>query len=276
MEESIVNGNLQVSELFEFVKEHASELEAYEMEQSVFSYVMKIGLTAMQCYFAAKGTGDEGPELTSEDGDVLKRESGLRGKDYFSVFDKFKVPRTCYRCEGRPGVMPLDARANLPRNCYSYLLQEWMDILCIRNTFEESSVSLEKLMGIKVYSNRFESVSRETYMNYDQYYGQKEPPEKNDEGSINVIGSDGRRYRRVSYQKRGCQNKIPPWQRRKTPKKKRQWWVSVMELRPKKEIRRKLPEIWYTLKSRKKITKNPRSVRKISDEWQAWSVREAR
>jgi hypothetical protein len=46
--------------------------------------------------------------------------------------------------------MPLDARANLPHNCYSYLLQEWMDILCIRNTFEESSVSLEKLLGVRI------------------------------------------------------------------------------------------------------------------------------
>lgn len=191
IEESIVKGNMQVSDLFEFIQNHASELEAYEMEQSVFSYVMKIGLTAMQCYFAAKGTGDEGSELILDSGDVLKRESCLRGKDYFSVFGKFKVPRTCYRRKGRAGVMPLDARANLPHNCYSYLLQEWMDILSVRNTFGESSVSLEKLLGVKVFSNRFESVSRETCMSYDQYYGQKESPEKINEGSINVIGFDG-------------------------------------------------------------------------------------
>ena len=169
MEESILNGNKQFNDLLEFVQNNASKLEAYEMEQYIFSYLMKIGKTVMQSYFAAKGTGDEGPELILEDGDILKRESGLRGKDYFSVFGKFKVPRTCYRREGRAGIMPLDARANLPHNCYSYLLQEWMDILCIRNTFEDSSVSLEKLLGVKVYSNRFESISRETYMSYDQY-----------------------------------------------------------------------------------------------------------
>ena len=191
IEQSIVKGNMQIEDLFEFVQNNALEIEAYEMEQSIFSYVMKIGLTVMQCYFAAKGTGDEGAELILEDGDVLKRERGLRGKDYFSVFGKFKVPRTCYRREGRGGVMPLDARANLPHNCYSYLLQEWMDILSIRNTLEESSISLEKLLGVKVYSNRFEAVTQATCMNYDQYYGQKEAPEKNSEGSINVIGFDG-------------------------------------------------------------------------------------
>jgi len=45
IEESIVKGNMQVNDLFEFVQRHASEIEAYEMEQSVFSYVMKVGLT---------------------------------------------------------------------------------------------------------------------------------------------------------------------------------------------------------------------------------------
>ena len=106
IEQSIVKGNMQIKDLFEFVQNSTQEIEAYEMEQSIFSYIMKIGLTAMQCYFAAKGTGDEGAELILEDGDVLKRESGLRGKDYFSVFGKFKVPRTCYRREGKAGVMP--------------------------------------------------------------------------------------------------------------------------------------------------------------------------
>lgn len=35
------------------------------------------------------------------------------------------------------------------------------------------------------------SVTQATCMNYDQYYDQKEAPEKNSEGSINVIGFDG-------------------------------------------------------------------------------------
>jgi hypothetical protein len=29
--------------------------------------------------------------------------------------------------------MPLDAQANLPERTYSYLLQEWMDLLSIRD-----------------------------------------------------------------------------------------------------------------------------------------------
>jgi hypothetical protein len=50
---------------------------------------------------------------------VLQRANELRGQDYFSVFGKFKVPRSYYHCEGESGVFPLDAQADLPERCYS-------------------------------------------------------------------------------------------------------------------------------------------------------------
>ena len=102
VEQSIFEGEQEVKKLFEFVKTNAEEFTAYQMEQEVFSRVMRIGFNAMKCYFAEKGTGDIGDELILEDGVVLSRESPLRGRDYFSVFGKFKVPRTYYRGDGQP------------------------------------------------------------------------------------------------------------------------------------------------------------------------------
>ncbi len=83
----------------------------------------------MKCYFAKKGTGDVGVELELDDGTALKKESTLRGRNYFSIFGKIKVPRTYYHCVGQSGVMPLDALADIPERSYSYLLQDWMDTL---------------------------------------------------------------------------------------------------------------------------------------------------
>ena len=79
VEESIMEGDREVKELFEFIQNHTRQLEAYDMESSIFSKLMKIGLTAMKCHFAEKGTGDRGAELQLEDGVVLK------GKVYFGV-----------------------------------------------------------------------------------------------------------------------------------------------------------------------------------------------
>ena len=146
----------------------------------------------MKCYFASKGTGDIGAELVLDNGAMLKKVSTLRGRDYFSVFGKIKVPRTYYRSEGVAGVMPLDASADLPERCYSYLLQEWMDTLSIRDSFKESEITLSKLLGLKVSSSRLEVVNRDTAKHYDKFYEEKKLPPSDKEGVIQVVQFDGK------------------------------------------------------------------------------------
>ena len=194
IERSICEGNHDVKELFEFVTRHAGEMTAYQMEQDIFAKVMQIGLAAMKCYFAAKGTGDVGATLSLDDGTVATKAKGVCGRQYFSVFGKFSVPRTVYRAYARPGVMPLDAQADLPERCYSYLLQEWMDHVSIRETFQESELTLTTLLGLQVRASRFEVVNQDsvTQRGYEQFYAQKEPPSFEQEGAIQVLGFDGK------------------------------------------------------------------------------------
>lgn len=192
IEEMILEGQAGVKELFEFVKNNAEAMDAYSMEQSIFSRIMCIGLSAMKGYFAEKGTGDIGDVLELEDGTTLKKEKRLLWKSYFSVFGKFGVPRTCYRANGVEGVMPLDAQANLPERSYSYLLQEWMDLLSIRDSFAEASVTLNKLLGSGVSASRFEVVNRESANSYDRFYEKKAAPAAEAEGEIHVVGFDGK------------------------------------------------------------------------------------
>ncbi len=192
IEAMLCEGHVEVNELFEFVKNNAEAMDAYGMEQAIFSRIMGIGLAAMKGYFAQKGTGDIGDVLELEDGTTLKKEKRLNWKNYYSVFGKFGVPRTCYRTEGVNGVMPLDAQANLPERTYSYLLQEWMDLLSIRDSFGEASVTLNKLLGASVSASRFEVVNRESAGSYDGFYEKKEAPAPESEGQIHVIGFDGK------------------------------------------------------------------------------------
>lgn len=192
VERSIVEGELEVKELFEYAQNNAGQFEAYEMEKAVFARLMRIGLAAMKCYFAEKGTGDVGVELQLENGKVLKKETLLHGRDYFSVFGKIKVPRTCYRIEGEKGVMPLDAQANLPERCYSYLLQEWMGLFGIRESFGEAAISLKNPLGLDIKQSRFEVVDRESINDYDEFYKNKELPAAKSEGELQVMSFDGK------------------------------------------------------------------------------------
>ena len=119
-ESSIAEGEQALQALITFVRERAGKLEAHEAEKGIFKRLLPIGLAAMKLYFAQRGTGDVGPAITRADSGILPREPKLRNRDYFSLFGKFAVARTCYRKPGEPGIFPLDAQVNLPERCDSY------------------------------------------------------------------------------------------------------------------------------------------------------------
>ena len=54
---SILEGDIEVKELSQYVQKNVKTFDAYEMEREIFAKVMKIGLSAMKCYFAEKGSG---------------------------------------------------------------------------------------------------------------------------------------------------------------------------------------------------------------------------
>lgn len=191
-EDSAVKGILQLEKLFEFVVNNADELESYSMESNIYAKVMEIGMTVMQAYFQAKGTGDIGLTLTIDDGTVLKRGSQLRTRKYFSIFGKFDVYRTYYFSKGQQGVFPLDASANLPTRCYSYLLQKWMNLFSVRDSFDESSESLCNLLNINITQSNFEVVNRESAEDYEAFYLDKELPAHETEGELQVVQFDGK------------------------------------------------------------------------------------
>ena len=114
VEASIAEGEAALQALLSFVQEKAGQLEAQEAEKGIFKRLLPLGLAALRLYFAERGTGEVGPAVEREDGEVLVREGKLRARDYFSVFGKLDVPRTCYRTAGEPGIFPWTSRSTSP------------------------------------------------------------------------------------------------------------------------------------------------------------------
>lgn len=192
IEQSITEGDKEIKALFEYVQNHATEFELYDIEKYIFSAVMNVGLAALKCYFAQRGTGDIGSKLITENGIELPQTRRLRQKTYFSIFGKIKISRTCYRDRGYDGIMPLDAQVNLPVRCYSYLLQEWMNLCSVRDTFAESATTLNTLLGLDIKASRFEIVNQESTGSYDKFYKNKAMPSAQEEGQIRVVSFDGK------------------------------------------------------------------------------------
>jgi hypothetical protein len=192
VEASIAEGEEAVQALLSFVRANARQLEAHEAEKGIFKRLMPLGLAAMRLYFAERGTGDVGPAVEREDGAVLLREGKLRARDYFSIFGKLDVPRTCYRAVGEAGIFPLDEHANVPERCYSYFLQEWMTLFAVEHPFKESAGWFDQLFDLDLAASVLIDVAKEAPQDYDAFYTQEPPPAEETEGEIVVVSFDGK------------------------------------------------------------------------------------
>jgi hypothetical protein len=192
VERSIAEGEQALQALITFARENAGKLEAHEAEKSIFKRLLPIGLAAMKLYFAQRGTGDVGAAVTRADDVLLPREHLLRGRDYFSIFGKFKVARTCYRTPGEPGICPLDAQVNLPERCYSYFLQEWMTVFEVEHPFKESAGWFEQLFDLDVAESVLMEVAKEAPQDYEAFYAQRPVPPEESAGEFLVVSFDGK------------------------------------------------------------------------------------
>ena len=192
VEMSIAEGEQALQALITFARESAGTLEAHEAEKGLFKRLLPIGLAAMKLYFAQRGTGDVGPAITRADGELLPRQTQLRGRDYCSIFGKFKVARTCYRTPGEPGIFPLDAQVNLPERCYSYFLQEWMTLFEVEHPFQESAGLFEPLFDLDVAESVLMEVAKEASEDYESFYAQRPVPPAEIAGELLVVSFDGK------------------------------------------------------------------------------------
>jgi hypothetical protein len=192
VETSIAEGEQALQALLQFAREYAGKLEAHEAEKGIFKRLLPIGLAAMKLYFAQRGTGDVGPAITRADGMLLPREQQLRERDYFSLFGKFAVARTCYRTPGEPGIFPLDAQVNLPERCYSYFLQEWMTLFAVEHPFKESAGFFAQLFDLDVAESVLREVAQEAPQDYEGFYAQRPVPPEESAGELLVVSFDGK------------------------------------------------------------------------------------
>jgi hypothetical protein len=192
VETSIAEGEQALQALLKFVSESAGRLEAHEAEKGMFKRLLPIGLAAMKLYFAQRGMGDVGPAITRADGIILPREKPLRGRDYVSIFGKFKVARTCDRTPGEPGIFPLDEEVNLPERCDSYFLPEWMTLFEVEHPFQESAGWFKPLFDLDVAESILMEVAKEAPADDEGFYAQRPLPQVPPEGELLVVSVDGK------------------------------------------------------------------------------------
>ena len=163
----------QASELILTVKEGFQAGTAiHEIEKSLFETVLKMGHQALELLFELCGSGDAGQRVYLDDGREVNRLPNPHVKPYLSIFGPFEISRFVYgsREDQKIEYVPLDAHLQLPRNKFSYLLQDWDQSLVVETPYLRVSETLERIFRLTVPVHSLERGNRELSDSTEAYW----------------------------------------------------------------------------------------------------------
>jgi hypothetical protein len=177
-----------------FVQEKLEQSERLDkVERGVFKMLLELGKSFMEAFFELSGDGDVG-ETCELNGKVLKRLEKLRVRPYHSIFGVISVSRRAYAIrEKQKAHAPLDGRLGFPEGSHSYVLQDFLQRFCVKNSFEDSVASLENLFGLGVSKLTAEKLNQDFGEVIAAARDEKQTKElKDEEAEILVVSVDGK------------------------------------------------------------------------------------
>jgi hypothetical protein len=121
-----------------------------------------LGYSLLSSYVAQQGDGDVGPEVTTPEGGTARRLPERLGRRYVSIFGELTISRAVYGTREGQKIeqVPLDERLGLPEGDFSYVLEDWGQRLCLKESFAEAGQSLEMLLGLRLGTRALEQMNR--------------------------------------------------------------------------------------------------------------------
>lgn len=178
-----------------FVKSagESGELRIDEVERSLFAMGLAMGHALLGAFVAAAGDGDHG-ETVEHEGQTLQRSEDKKSRPYRSIFGVLSIERYVYAPGRKKKVAwaPVDARLGLPAGEQSYVLEDWMQRVCVKESFEESVGSLRDLLGVKTSVRAAEVMTRNMAKHADGFSESRAAPDDDAEEEILVLAADGK------------------------------------------------------------------------------------
>ncbi len=188
-----VKAHEQFQRMCEFLDQALSEGQRVDqVERGLFPQAMTMCLELLRSFVEAHGDGDRG-EIVEREGEMLRRLPKPHDKRYLSIFGELLIGRWVYGTrEGQAiGWSPLDAALGLPAGENSYVLEDWLQRLCVHEAFGESVESLRAWLGTTVSVRTAEHMNREMSEYVEGFRGEAIPPAEEEEELL-VVTADGK------------------------------------------------------------------------------------
>ena len=184
----------QFKAMCEFVRQAGQQRQRVDqVERGLFPKALEMCLDMLLAFINAHGDGDQGPQV-QHDGRALNRLPEPRDKRYLSIFGEIIISRYVYGTREGQAIefKPLDGVLGLPAGDNSYVLEDWLQRLCVKEAYGESVKDLQAWLGTTVSVRTAEGLNRKM-AEYSEGYrlSQGTPPPEDDE-EILVVTADGK------------------------------------------------------------------------------------
>jgi len=164
-----------------------------EVERELFAALLQVGHSLLSAFVAAAGDGDQGETLPG-DGHPVHRSAHKHARRYLSIFGELWIKRYVYsrRAGQKVEAAPLDERLALPAGDFSYVLVDWLQRMCLKDSFAEAVGSLETLLGLKPSVRSAEHMNQHLAEQAGAFRLSQPPPAPRDEAPLLVVTADGK------------------------------------------------------------------------------------
>jgi hypothetical protein len=194
-EQAALKAQEQFEDLQALVEQAAQDGQRIDtVERELFRQLLRLGHTLLSTFVAAQGDGDLGPQAETPGGCTVRRLPERHDRRYVSIFGELTIARVVYGTrEGQKiELVPLDERLGLPESDFSYVLEDWGQRLCLKESFAEAGCSLEMLLGLRLGTRALEGMNRAMAEHAPAFQGSLEVPPPEQEGPLLVVTADGK------------------------------------------------------------------------------------
>lgn len=213
-EREFLKAHEQFEALVERVRQAGEQQQRLdEVERGVFAELLSIGRSLLNAYVRLAGDGDvgaslhvpcvseraappadEAPHQTEPAARALQRLPEPHTRRYVSIFGELTITRRVYgtRAGQKIEAVPLDARLGLPAGDFSYVLEDWQQRLCVKESFGEATGDLRELLGVAPSIRAAEVMNRQMAEFAPSFRRDQPPPPTGEEGELVVFTADGK------------------------------------------------------------------------------------
>ena len=194
-EQAFLKAQRQLQALEALVEQAVADGQRIDLvERELFSQLLMLGHTLLAAFVGAQGDGDLGPQLPTSDGHTVRRLKTKHERRYLSIFGELGIRRWVYASREKQQIerAPVDERLGLPAGEFSYVLEDWLQRLCFKESFHEATSDLRHLLGLAPSDRAAEQMNQRMAEHVERFEMQHAAPPPDEEGEILVATADGK------------------------------------------------------------------------------------